>query len=123
VSGEVGAAPDRTVRPEGDAADVAAGRGHSAQATGRIEPQIPLDSTGRLAVPELRSSRAAVTVQPWTVVGYQDRCALPDPGRDDEQRFWLESLVRSVTGVPQVAWPANRCSRGCSRSAIAAGPG
>lgn len=123
VSGEAGADARGAVRAEGDAADVASGLAHYAQATGRIEPLIPLGTTGRLVVPDHRRSRAATDLQPWTVVGYQERCTLVEHGSDDEQSFWREyllyhrtegfaflvdtdegwSVVRPLTGVPQVA--------------------
>jgi hypothetical protein len=107
--------------------DVSQGLGgelqHFVQTQGRTAPLIPLGSTGRLAVPEHRQSRAAAEVLPWQVVGYAERCTLPAVGSDDEQSFWREyllyhrregfaflvdsedgwSLVRPITGVPQKA--------------------
>jgi hypothetical protein len=88
---------------------------HYAQQNG-MAPQIPLGSIGKLAV-------AGGTPLPWQVVGYQERCDLPDPGDDDEQTFWREyllynrtegfvflvdteegwSIVRPLTGVPKGA--------------------
>jgi uncharacterized membrane protein YgcG len=82
---------------------------------GGLEPQIPLGSTGRLAL-------GAEGPLDWTVVGYMERCDLPGPG-DDEQTFWREYLlyhrtagfaflvdsedgwswVRPMTGAPQVS--------------------
>jgi endogenous inhibitor of DNA gyrase (YacG/DUF329 family) len=51
------------------------------------EPQIPLGSTGKLA---LGSAEAL----PWQVVGYVERCEVPEPGDDDaEQVFWREYLL------------------------------
>ncbi len=100
--------------------DVSAGVGgdlahyqqNNAGASG-AEPQIPLGSTGTLALggPPL----------PWEVVGYQERCDIPGPG-DDETSFWREYLlyqreagfaflvdsnegwswVRPITGAPAV---------------------
>jgi len=85
-----------------------------------LEPQIPLGSTGRLAL--------GGEVMPWLVVGYQERCTVADgtAGSDDEddgdeQSFWREYLlyhrsagfaflvdaedgwswVRPITGVPE----------------------
>lgn len=81
----------------------------------RLEPQIPLGRTGTLALggPAL----------PWQVVGFLERCSVPDPGDDeDEASFWREYLlynpeagfaflvdaedgwswVRPVTGAPAV---------------------
>lgn len=79
-----------------------------------LEPQLPLGSTGMLA---LGTSQAL----PWQVVGYVERCEIAqDP--DDEQSFWREYLLyhrsegfaflvdteegwswtRTVTGVPKV---------------------
>ncbi|MFN0182832.1 MAG: DUF4178 domain-containing protein [Aquabacterium sp.] len=79
------------------------------------EPLIPLGRNGTLAIngPGL----------PWQVVGYVERCDLPDPGDDEEQTFWREyllynqqegfaflvdaedgwSAVRPLTGAPQVS--------------------
>ncbi len=82
---------------------------------GGLMPQIPLGTTGRLVMGE---SQAA----PWQVVGYLERCDLPEPGDDEEQTFWREYLlynrelgfaflvdaedgwswVRPLTGTPQV---------------------
>jgi hypothetical protein len=49
------------------------------------EPQIPLGSVGTLAL----GGKAPL---PWQVVGYVERCELPD-GSDDEQTFWREYLL------------------------------
>lgn len=79
------------------------------------EPLIPLGRTGTLALdgPAL----------PWQVVGYMERCDLPEPGDDEPQTFWREYLlyhrtqgfaflvdteegwswVRPLTGAPKVA--------------------
>jgi hypothetical protein len=96
---------------------------HYAQTQGQTAPLIPLGSTGRLAVPDHRQSKAAGELLPWQVVGYVERCTLPEPGSEDEQTFWREyllyhrtegfaflvdsedgwSLVRPITGVPQKA--------------------
>jgi len=63
--------------------DVGGDLAHYAQATGG-EPQIPLGSTGQLAL-----GGAAL---PWQVVGYVERCEVPDDP-DDEQVFWREYLL------------------------------
>lgn len=79
------------------------------------EPQIPLGSVGTLRL-------GAPQPLPWQVVGYLERCDLPEPGSDDEQTFWREYLLfhptegfvflvdteegwswaRPLTGVPTV---------------------
>ena len=79
------------------------------------EPQIPLGTVGTLAL-------GTPQPLPWQVVGYLERCDLPEPGSDDEQTFWREYLlyhptegfvflvdteegwswVRPLTGVPVV---------------------
>jgi hypothetical protein len=76
-------------------------------------PQIPLGTTGRLAL-------GIEAELDWQVVGYQERCDEPAAGSDDEQSFWREYLlyhrtagfaflvdaedgwswVRPLTGVP-----------------------
>lgn len=93
------------------------------------EPQIPLGRVGtlRLGTPE---------PQAWQVVGYLERCDLPEPGSDDEQTFWREYLlyhptegfvflvdteegwswVKPLTGVPVVkgdsaSWAGARYAR------------
>jgi hypothetical protein len=53
---------------------------------GGLEPLIPLGSNATLS---LGTSEPA----PWQVVGYQERCDVPDPGDDDEQTFWREYLL------------------------------
>ncbi len=30
---------------------------------------------------------------PWQIVGYQERCDVPDPGSDEETTFWREYLL------------------------------
>lgn len=82
---------------------------------GGLMPQIPLGATGQLAL-------GAKEPRPWQVVGYMERCDLPEPGSDDEQVFWREYLlyneqlgfaflvdaedgwswVRPITGTPKV---------------------
>ena len=57
---------------------------HYAQGSGS-EPQIPLGSTGQLA---LGSGQAL----PWQVVGYVERCEMPEDD-EDEQVFWREYLL------------------------------
>ncbi|MFO1297791.1 MAG: DUF4178 domain-containing protein [Rubrivivax sp.] len=82
---------------------------------GGLGPQIPL---GRMGI-----ALGSTDAKPWQVVGYQERCDIPEPGSDDEQTFWREYLlynrelgfaflvdsaedgwswVRPVTGAPQV---------------------
>ena len=56
---------------------------HYAQANG-AEPLIPLGSTGTL---KLDSKELA-----WQVVGYAERCEVPE-NNDDEQSFWREYLL------------------------------
>jgi len=76
------------------------------------EPQIPLGSTGSLML--------GAAVKPWQVVGYVERCELPEDA-DDERSYWREYLLynriegfaflvdaedgwswsRPITGVPQ----------------------
>lgn len=53
-----------------------------------LEPQIPLGSVGTLAL-----GAAKGEALPWQVVGYLERCDLPDAGDDDEQTFWREYLL------------------------------
>jgi hypothetical protein len=50
------------------------------------EPQIPLGKVGtlKLGTPEALA---------WQVVGYLERCDLPEPGSGDEQTFWREYLL------------------------------
>jgi hypothetical protein len=57
---------------------------HYAQDNG-MEPQIPLGSIGTLAF-------GGRPVLPWQVVGYAERCEVPDGG-DGEQTFWREYLL------------------------------
>ncbi|MCE4535938.1 DUF4178 domain-containing protein [Pelomonas sp. P7] len=79
-----------------------------------LPPLIPLGRTGTLAVDGKPEA--------WTVVGYQERCDIPEDA-DDEQSFWREyllynrlagfaflvdtregwSLVRTLTGAPAPA--------------------
>ena len=54
-----------------------------------LEPQLPLGSTGTLAVTPGRPL-------PWQIVGYQERCDLPTSG-EDEQTFWREYLLFNQT--------------------------
>ena len=67
--------------------DVAQGVGgdlrHYAQANG-TEPLIPLGSTGMLTL-----GKATL---PWQVVGYVERCEVPETD-EDEQTFWREYLL------------------------------
>lgn len=60
---------------------------HYAQQTSQergMEPLIPLGSTGTLAL-----GKAAL---PWQVVGYAERCEIPESD-EDEQTFWREYLL------------------------------
>ncbi|WP_421880729.1 DUF4178 domain-containing protein [Methylibium sp.] len=91
---------------------------HYAQDTPGVaggEPLIPLGRSGTLTL-------GAGGPLPWQVVGYVERCTLPEAG-DDEQSFWREYLlynrqagfaflvdaedgwswVRPLTGAPQVS--------------------
>jgi hypothetical protein len=96
--------------PEGDAKAL----GFTPQSPG-LQPLIPLGRTGTL-VPYGQKP------EDWTVVGYQERCDIPEDA-DDEQSFWREyllfnrlagfaflvdtregwSLVRTLTGAPTTA--------------------
>ena len=58
---------------------------HYEQQSNREEPQIPLGSTGTLAL----GRKEAL---PWQVVGYVERCEVPD-SEGDEQVFWREYLL------------------------------
>jgi Domain of unknown function (DUF4178) len=60
---------------------------HYAQTNGS-EPQIPLGSTGTLALSTRPGDKKAL---PWQVVGYAERCEV-DTG-DEEQSFWREYLL------------------------------
>jgi len=96
--------------------DISAGAGgelaHYSQEVG-TPPQIPLGSTGTLALTPGQPL-------PWQVVGFQERCDIPE-SKEDETSFWREyllfnktegfaflvdtsegwSLVRPLTGAPQ----------------------
>jgi len=54
------------------------------------EPLIPLGRSGTLAL-------GAGGPLPWQVVGYVERCTLPEPGDEDEQSFWREYLLYNRT--------------------------
>ena len=58
---------------------------HYQQQSNHEEPQIPLGSVGTLAL----GSKGAL---PWQVVGYAERCEVPESA-DDEQEFWREYLL------------------------------
>ena len=67
---------------------------HYVQGNG-MAPQIPLGSTGTLAL-------GGTAAAPWQVVGYVERCEVAGPGRDDDgdadggddaQSFWREYLL------------------------------
>ncbi|MGE5865122.1 MAG: DUF4178 domain-containing protein [Rhizobacter sp.] len=64
---------------------VGADLAHYAQANGS-EPLIPLGTVGRLAL-------GGKNPLPWQVVGYVERCEVPDDAEDDEQSFWREYLL------------------------------
>jgi len=95
--------------------DVGADLAHYAQDTPHIEggePQIPLGSSGSLAL--------GGPMKPWQVVGYVERAEVPEDD-EDEQEFWREYLLynrnegfaflvdaedgwswtRPITGVPK----------------------
>jgi len=57
---------------------------HYAQATGS-EPLIPLGTVGTLVL-------GGAKALPWQVVGYVERCEVPESA-DDEQTFWREYLL------------------------------
>ena len=87
---------------------------HYAQENG-LEPLLPLGRVGTLTLTRGKPL-------PWQVVGYVERCEVPD-GSDDDQSFWREYLLYNrtegfafivdaddgwswtapVTGVPQVS--------------------
>jgi predicted RNA-binding Zn-ribbon protein involved in translation (DUF1610 family) len=104
--------------------DVSAGIGadmaHYQQANAGVagaEPQIPLGTTGKLAL----GVGGPGALLPWQVVGYLERCDIPESS-EDETTFWREYLlfnqmegfaflvdsnegwswVRPITGVPAV---------------------
>ncbi|MEO8836398.1 MAG: DUF4178 domain-containing protein [Caldimonas sp.] len=64
--------------------NVGADLAHYAQANGTA-PQIPLGSVGTLAL-------GGAKALPWQVVGYVERCEVPQSD-DDEQSFWREYLL------------------------------
>jgi hypothetical protein len=86
-----------------------------------LQPQLPLGSTGALAI-------GGAGALPWQVVGYMERCDVPD-GADEEQTFWREYLlyhrtagfaflvdaedgwswVVPITGAPQVRGDRAAC--------------
>lgn len=66
---------------QGVGADLA----HHAQANG-MEPQLPLGATGKLVL-------GTPEPLPWQIVGYLERCDLPDGSEDFEQTFWREYLL------------------------------
>ena len=99
------------------APDTGAALSHYRQENG-LPPQIPLGATGRLL---LGDAAQGAEMLPWQVVGYVERCEVPDdPG--DERVFWREYLLyhpregfaflvdaedgwswtAPLTGVPQV---------------------
>lgn len=100
--------------PGFEGSDDAKALGFTAQERG-LPPLIPLGRTGTLAVEGDKPL-------PWQVVGYQERCDIPEDA-DDEQSFWREyllynrmagfaflvdtregwSLVRTLTGAPTPA--------------------
>ena len=72
---------DLTSQQQGDVGGELA---HYAQGNGS-EPQIPLGSTGTLAL-------GSAKPLPWQVVGYVERCEVAQ-GDDGEQTFWREYLL------------------------------
>jgi hypothetical protein len=64
---------------------VGADLAHYAQQNG-MPPQLPLGSTGKLSLDSAEPL-------PWQVVGYMERCDLPDGSEDFEQTFWREYLL------------------------------
>jgi Domain of unknown function (DUF4178) len=79
--------------------DVSGGAGaelsHYAQnnaGTSGAEPQIALGSTGRL----LLDGALGGPLAPWQVVGYQERCDIPDSS-EEETTFWREYLLFNQT--------------------------
>ncbi len=72
---------DLTSQQQGN---VGADLAHYAQDNG-TEPQIPLGTVGTLAL-------GGTKALPWQVVGYVERCEVPQSA-DDEQSFWREYLL------------------------------
>ena len=72
----------------GAGADLAFYAQNNSGTGGGAEPQIPLGRSGKLAF-----NGAPL---PWQVVGYQERCDLPDSA-DDETTFWREYLLYNRT--------------------------
>jgi len=62
---------------------------HYAQQNGS-EPLIPLGTSGTL---QLGAKRA----ESWQVVGYAERCEVPEEAEDEEQLFWREYLLYNRT--------------------------
>jgi hypothetical protein len=58
---------------------------HFAQEEAGAEPLLPLGAVGQLAI-------AGRPLLPWQVVGYVERCDVPESD-DDEQGFWREYLL------------------------------
>jgi ribosomal protein S27E len=54
------------------------------------EPELALGATASLQL-------GAGGTLPWTVVGFMERCDLPNPGDDEEQTFWREYLLYNAT--------------------------
>ena len=65
--------------------DIGGALAHYVQANGS-EPQIPLGSVGTLAL-------GGTKALPWQVVGYVERCEVPQGNDEDEQVFWREYLL------------------------------
>lgn len=96
---------------------------HYTQQNG-LEPLLPLGSVGTLALSTTAGGKKEL---PWQVVGYVERCEVPESS-DDEQTFWREYLLyhRSegfafivdaedgwswtvpITGVPQLSGDSAR---------------
>jgi len=82
---------DLTSKAQGD---IGGALQHYAQQNGRA-PQLPLGSTGTLAL-------GGTTALAWQVVGYAERCEVPEGGddvnaEDDDQTFWREYLLYHCT--------------------------
>ena len=100
----------------------------------RREPQIPLGSVGTLALGGERPL-------PWQVVGYVERCEVPEDD-EDEQTFWREYLLyhrsgaspssstprtagagpRPITGAPAARRRQRQARRACSTASSTATP-
>jgi len=73
---------------KGVGADLAVFKQSNAGESG-LQPQLPLGTTGSLAL------GAGAEALPWQVVGYMERCDVPDDG--DAATFWREYLLYNRT--------------------------